>query len=135
MNKIDENIKLLSIFHYVFAGLVALFACIPLIHITMGIIFLLMPEKFCESGPDCTEQPTQVIGLIFIGVGTFALLVGWTFAVVVAMAGRFLARHVHLKYCIAVAAASCLFMPFGTVLGVFTLINLTKKEVEVLFAK
>jgi hypothetical protein len=135
MNRIEDNIRLLSIFHYVFAGLVALIACIPLIHITMGVIFLVMPEKFCESGPDCAEQPAQIIGWIFLGVGTFALLIGWTFAVLVAMAGRFLARRVHLKYCIAVAAASCLFMPFGTVLGVFTLIVLTKKEAEALFAK
>jgi hypothetical protein len=133
MDRIDENIKLLSIFHYVFAGLVAFFACIPLIHITLGIIFLLMPEKMCEG--DCTEEPGKIIGLIFIGVGSFVMLIGWTFAVVVAMAGRFLARRVHLKYCIAVAAASCLFMPFGTVLGVFTLITLTKKEAEALFAK
>jgi hypothetical protein len=133
MNRIDENIRLLSIFHYVFAGLLALFSCIPIIHITVGILFLVMPEKMCEG--DCTDEPTQLIGWIFIGVGTFVMLIGWTFAILVAIAGRFLARRVHLKYCIAVAAASCLFMPFGTVLGVFTLINLTKKEVEVLFAK
>ncbi len=133
MDRIEENIGLLSIFHYVFAGLIALFACIPIIHITLGILFLVMPEKMCEG--DCSEQPAQVIGWIFIGVGSFVMLIGWTFAVLVAMAGRFLARRVHLKYCIAVAAASCLFMPFGTVLGVFTLIMLTKKEVEALFAK
>jgi len=132
MNRIEDNIRLLSIFHYVFAGFVALIACIPIIHIVVGILFLVMPEKMCEN--DCTEQPTQMIGWIFIGVGTFVMLIGWTFAILVGLAGRFLARRVHLKYCIAIAAASCLFMPLGTVLGVFSLITLTKKEAEPLFA-
>ena len=33
------------------------------------------------------------------------------------------------------AAISCAFMPFGTVLGIFTLIVLTKPPVKSLFAR
>lgn len=133
MNRIEENIKLLSIFYYVLAGVIALFASIPIIHIVLGIIFLVMPEKMCEG--DCTEEPNQIIGWVLIGIGSFVMLIGWTFAILAAIAGRFLSRRVHHKFCIAIAAASCLFMPLGTILGVFSLIVLTKKEAEALFAK
>ena len=64
MNRIEENVRLLSIFYYVLAGLIAFFACIPIIHITIGILFLVMPEKMCEG--ECTEQPAQIIGWIAI---------------------------------------------------------------------
>ena len=36
--------------------------------------------------------------------------------------------------CLVVGALECMMMPFGTVLGVFTLIALTKPSVKALFA-
>lgn len=36
-------------------------------------------------------------------------------------------------YCLVIAGLSCLFMPFGTVLVVFTLITLMKEPVKELF--
>ncbi len=35
-----EHLKLLSIFHYVVAGLAGLFACLPLLHMAFGILML-----------------------------------------------------------------------------------------------
>jgi hypothetical protein len=35
--KQEEQLRLLSIFHYVVAGLSALFACIPIIHLALGL--------------------------------------------------------------------------------------------------
>ncbi len=133
MNRIEENLKLLSIFHYVMAGLIGLFSCIPLIHITLGLLFLLMPEKMCENG--CEGTTPQFIGWMFLGIGLFVMLIGWTFTVLVALARRFISRHRHHKFCVAVAAAMCLFMPFGTILGVFTLVTLMKGEAEALFER
>jgi hypothetical protein len=132
MNKIEENIKLLSIFHYAFAGLVAAFSCIPIIHIILGVIMLVSPETMCSD--DCKEAPPEFLGWIFIGIGAFVMMIGFAFAGMVVATGRFLARRRHHKFCIAVAAVCCLFMPIGTVLGVFTLITLTKPEAESLFA-
>ena len=132
MNKIEENLRLLSIFHYVFAGLVAAFSCIPIIHIVLGAIMLAAPEAMCSD--DCKEMPPEFLGWIFIGIGAFVMMVGLAFAGTVALAGRFLSKRKHHKFCIAVAAVCCLFMPIGTVLGVFTLITLTKPEAESLFA-
>ena len=41
-------------------------------------------------------------------------------------------RH---TFCVVMAAIGCAFMPFGTVLGIFTLIVLTKPTVRSLFAR
>jgi hypothetical protein len=132
MNHIDENLKLLSIFHYVVAGIIGLFACIPIIHIVLGILMVLKPDMMC--GENCTEPPPAFVGWLFIGIGAMVMLGGYTLAIMVAVAGRFLTRRKHYTFCMAVAAAMCLFMPFGTVLGVFTLITITKADVKALFA-
>jgi len=133
VNKLEENIRLLAIFHYVLAALIAFFACIPIIHIVIGILFLVAPETMCEGG--CDDTPPEFIGWLFVGIGAFVMLVGWILAVLVALAGRFLSRRIHYKFCIAIAAAMCLFMPLGTILGVFTLITILKPETEALFTK
>jgi len=36
-------------------------------------------------------------------------------------------------FCVVMAGIACMFMPFGTVLGVFTLVVLTKPVVRELF--
>ncbi len=43
MNQDLEHIRLLSMFHYVVGGLTALFACFPIIHLIMGIMFVVTP--------------------------------------------------------------------------------------------
>jgi hypothetical protein len=61
------------------------------------------------------------------------MTLGWTLAVCMIIAGRFLAKRTHYMYCLVVAAISCIFFPFGTVLGVFTIIVLLRSSVKALF--
>ena len=50
------------------------------------------------------------------------------------VAGRKLHTQRSHTYCFVVACFECLWMPFGTALGVFTLIVLSKPTVKELFA-
>jgi len=58
---------------------------------------------------------------------------GWTLAVCMLIAGRNLAKRRHHTFCLVVAAISCIFMPFGTILGVLTIIVLMRPSVKGLF--
>jgi hypothetical protein len=49
------------------------------------------------------------------------------------MTGRFLAHRKYYMFCIVMAAVECLFMPFGTVLAVFTLVVLLRESVKRMF--
>jgi hypothetical protein len=40
---------------------------------------------------------------------------------------------VHYIFCLVIAAVECIFMPFGTVLGVFTIIVLQRPTVKAMF--
>ena len=49
------------------------------------------------------------------------------------MAGRNIARHRSYTYCFVVSCIICLFMPLGTILGVFSIIVLLRDSVKGIF--
>lgn len=126
----EEQLRLLSIFHYVVGGMAAFFALFPIFHLIIGLLFIFAPEIF--EGPG--EPPPAFIGWIFVFVALAFITVGLVFACLILIAGRFLARRTHYQFCFVVGAIECMFIPFGTVLGVFTIIVLVRESVKQLFA-
>jgi hypothetical protein len=74
-----------------------------------------------------------LFGWIFIIIGSGFILLGWAFAVCIICAGRYLALQVRYMFCMVMAAIECIFMPFGTVLGVFTIVVLARPSVKEMF--
>ncbi len=131
INRDEEHLRLLVIFHYVCAGLAAFFACIPIIHLIIGFLMLLRPQVF---GPG-KDQPPQFVGLLLVFFAAAFILAGWTFAGCLAWAGRCLSQRRHYLFCLVMAGVACLFMPFGVVLGVFSIIVLVRPSVKTLFVQ
>jgi fatty acid desaturase len=121
-----EHLKLLSIFHYVAAGMAALVACIPFIHFFMG---LAMATGVLSEG----EPGVRPVGIGIMAFAAFFILAGWTLAILMALAGRSLAARRRYTFCLVIGAVECLFMPVGTVLGVFTIIVLVRESVKGMF--
>ena len=131
MNKDEEHLRLLSIFHYIVGGLAGLFALFPVIHLVIGLVFILAPEVFESKG----ETPPALVGWLFVIFAGMFIITGWVLAGFIITAGRFLARRRHRLFCLVIAGIECAFMPFGTVLGVFTIIVLMRESVKELFSK
>jgi hypothetical protein len=127
MNQDEEHLKLLSIFHYVVGGITGLFACFPITYLIMGIFILAV------ACVDQTEAPLVIMGLIFVFMSLALITLGWTLAVCLIISGRCLTRSRRYKFCFVIACISCLLMPYGTVLGVFTIIVLMRPTVKELF--
>jgi hypothetical protein len=128
MNDDIRHLDLLAIFHYVVGGILALFGCFPIIHVAIGIA--VVTGSF-SNGPG--KGPPDFFGFIFIAMGLLAILFCWAMAVAVWIAGSRLKQHRSYTYCLVIAALECMFMPFGTVLGVFTIIVLMRPSVKTLF--
>ena len=124
MNQDEQYLRLLSIFHYVVGGLAAIFACIPLIHFCIGMAML----------TGAIDDAPAFVGLLFVIISALAIIFGWVFAVCLIVAGKNLAKRKRYMFCLVMAAISCMFMPFGVVLGVFTIIVLMRPSVKELFA-
>ncbi len=123
----SEHLRLLSIFYYIAGGLTACFACIPFIHVGLGLVMVL-------GGFEGPDGPPAAMGWLFVVLGAMAIILGWTFAGLFLYTGRCLGGKKHYVFCIVVAALSCLQIPLGTVLGVFTIVVLARPSVKELFA-
>ncbi len=128
MSQDSEHLKLLAIFHYVVAGMTALFACIPFIHFFMGLA--LTTGAFPDTDPEA-----QTVGIFIMVFAGLFIVAGWTLAALIAFAGRSLQQRTRYLYCLVMAGIECIFMPFGTVLGVFTIIVLMRDSVKELFGR
>jgi hypothetical protein len=96
MNDDIHHLRLLTIGHYIDAAITALFACFPLIHVSIGLFFLLNPPQVQNGEP----FPAQAFGLMFLLIGGAFVLCGWAFAVCIFMAGRSLAARKRYLFCI-----------------------------------
>ncbi|WKZ34675.1 MAG: hypothetical protein QY332_13725 [Anaerolineales bacterium] len=132
MNQDLEHLKILSVFHYVVAGISAIFACFPIFHLAMGIS-MITGGFFMDQPAADAPFPTALFGLMFTLIPAAIILFGWAFAVSMAIAGYFLGKQQRYMFCMVMAGISCIFTPFGTVLGVFTLIVLLRPAVRELF--
>lgn len=124
-----EHLRLLSIFHTIVAVLTALFASIFIVHVAIGIAALRDPASF--GGPDGPADAS--FGWIFVAMGSLVVLAGWALAASLFLAGRYLRQRTRYTFCMVVAGLSCMIMPFGTVLGILTLIVLLRPSVRSMF--
>ncbi|MGD0769961.1 MAG: hypothetical protein ABSB42_17385 [Tepidisphaeraceae bacterium] len=125
-NRDEEHLRLLSIFHYIAGGLLAFFGCFAIFYIVFGA--LIASGKLPTKGQDISG-----FGLIFVAIGVMVMLLTWGIATCLFISGRFMARRQHLTFSIVVAAISCIQVPFGTILGVFTLIVLSRPSVKAIY--
>lgn len=130
-NRDEEHLKLLSIFHYVLGGVMGFFACFPFIHVAIGVLLLTGTMPSDGNG----SQPPAILGLPFVVIGSLFIILGWTLATILLIAGGRLRKKRSWTFCFVVACLSCLFTPMGTVLGVFTILVLSRDTVKVAFAQ
>jgi hypothetical protein len=129
-----EHLKLLSIFHYVIAGMVGLVSCFPILDLVIGLVFMFGGDEMFGNGIQPHEPVgARVFGFLFTAFAAVFILGGWTMATLIAFAGRNLSRQTHYTYCMVVAGCACVFVPVGTVLGVFTIFVLVRPSVKELF--
>lgn len=130
-NEDEQHLDLLAIFHYVVGGVTALFGCFPVIYLLFGLA--LLTGTFPDS-PD-SQGEEVIIGWVFVGIALVFISIGWGTALCIIIAGRKLKRHEGRTFCMVIAGIECMFMPFGTILGVFTLVVLSRESVKELFDK
>jgi hypothetical protein len=125
-----SQLRLLSIFHYVYAGLLFFSGFFALIYVAMGIFFAADARELEPGNP----AAPATVGALFAAIGLLVMLIVWVKAALLVWAGRSLAARTRYTLCFIVACVSCIAFPMGTILGVFTLIVLNRPNVKSLFA-
>lgn len=141
----DEHLNTLTLCHYIGGAIIALFSCMFIIHIVMGVMMIHNPTFFAgpphpypAGQPNPLTQPYPFfppeMGYMFVTMGTVAVLGGWTLGGLTVYAGKCLkARKNYLFILILAGVNSAFVMPLGTALGVFTFLVLFRPSVKRLF--
>jgi len=132
VNQDAEHLQLLAIFHYVVGGLAVLFSFFPLFYSVIGGFLLYAAQ---HPGASNQEPPPAFLGWIFIVLGAVFFLAGVTMAICILIAGRCLSRRKSYSFALVMACIECLFVPFGTILGIFTIVVLSRESVKALFSR
>lgn len=134
MNQDLDHLKTLSICHYVLAGLCIFPMLYGLFFIVIGLfvgtLFSSIPHKVGEPSPEIIGGFVggfyAILGLIIFGVAL-------TFGILLYKSGRNLTSRASHTFSFVIACICCICFPLGTILGVFTIIVLTKDSVKALF--
>ena len=126
-----DHLRLLSIFHFVFAGLALLGLGFLLLHYALFSLIMNNPKMWEAQkggGPDMRaffavfKWFYLVFGAFMAGGGVCNLL-----------SGLWLRARRNRTFSLVVAGVNCLQIPFGTALGVMTIIVLVRPSVRELY--
>lgn len=126
-----KYLQWLSVFHYIVGGIGVLFACFPLIHVGVGLSMLFGAFPELASG----NSPPMWFGLLFVVLGGLFFLAAQALAWLIIYSGVQLRKQQKYMLSFIVAGIMCIFFPIGTVLGVLTIIVLSKEPVKNLYEK
>ena len=131
-NRDADQLNLLATFQYIWAGFQALTGLIGLGFVGLGLFVATNPQiaQWRNAPPPWF---TGLFGAVFAGIGGLFFLSFEAVAVLTFLAGRFLSTRRHYTFCFVIAALDCIYLPFGTALGVFTILVLLRPSVKQLF--
>lgn len=125
--KDERHLGQLSLGFKIYAGINALFSCIPFIHLFIGIM---MVTGRLDDG---ANPPPAAFGWFFIVLASVFIIGGWALSICNFYAGRFLKEHRNYTFCFVMSCINCSMMPFGTILGVFSILVLMRDSVKNIF--
>jgi hypothetical protein len=119
----SDMISLVSIFHFVLGGFQMLFSLVGLVYVAIGAMVASGAMESTKGNP-----PPPELGWVFGGFGVVFVLVFVTIGFLTIRAGINIRRRRRRTFCMVIDSILCLMVPFGTIVGIFGLVLLTKAE-------
>ena len=132
---VADKLRALAIAHYVIGGFICVFGLFPLIHVAVGAGMLLMAlgggaaaAGSSSPGSAVVAAPFGFMGFFFLLIGGMMVLLFQTAGFCTIYSGMNLWKQNRYTFSIVMAGVLCIFFPFGTVVGVLTLVCLCSPE-------
>lgn len=123
-----EHLKLLRWGYFLSAGVTAFFSMFGLFYAGMALLITSLPVKEGQDAPP--EQIAWIFAIVGIGMTVVMLAV----AAAKLKVAKALRERTSRTFCSVVAVITMFGMPYGTLLGVFTLLVLSRPSVAQAFA-
>lgn len=125
-----DHLNLLSIFHFVGAGLGLLGMLFLMLHFTLFYTFMDNPAMWRNQRQPA--PPAEFLAMFRVLYLVFGMWLVLSF-VLNLFSGFFLRGRTHRTFSLVVGAINCLHVPLGTVLGVFTIMVLMRQSVREIY--
>jgi hypothetical protein len=126
----EQHLGVLSICHFIYAGLLAAAGVVGVLYIVFGVF---LAASIAGAGAPGSGAPAAAVGGIFVVIGGFITLLLWAKAVLMVISGIGLRRRRYRMLSIVLACISCAAVPLGTLLGAFTLVVLLRPSVTAMY--
>ena len=125
-----EHLKLVSIFHFILAALGLPGIAFIVLHFAFMRALFMNPEtwKNDKGGP-----PPEILFKLMICGYAFGVIIILTASVLNLLSGLFIRKRRHRMFSIIIGGLNCLQVPFGTLLGVFTILILSRDSVRKIY--
>jgi hypothetical protein len=131
----EEHLRLLAFFHYISGGITVAFS----LFFGVWMLFMAAMFSFMPVPPASAEHPAAppmhgppVVMFWFFG---FFLLLGLAYGVLEIVSGRWISRRTNRVLSLIVAIPRLLFLPYGLVLSILTLMVLERPSVKHLYRR
>lgn len=128
----EEHLRLLALFHYISGGITVAFSLL------FGVWFVFMAAMFSflpRHAGDGAAPPFQAPPAIFFLLFAFVFLLGVGYGILEVVSGRLIARRKRRLLTLIVAIPRVVFLPYGLILSIFTLIILERPSVKLLYRR
>ena len=122
LQELKTTLTRLSYYHSVLAAIFALVGSLALLS-----LWDTLPSVSLASA----TSVGAIVPLLFAAIAGLLLAA----SVFLFFAGRFIRRRTHYRFCVFAAGLSCIFVPLGTVLGIYALIVLSRSTVKDYFVE
>lgn len=128
-----EHLRLLGLAHYISGGITIVFSSFFIIHLMFMSFMFSNQELFPQNNvDDMGEFPAQVME-VFILVFGIMIFLGILFGIAQIVSGRFMRQQKRKLFSFIVAIPNLIFIPYGTILAIATLIVLERNSVKKLY--
>jgi hypothetical protein len=128
----EEHLRLLALGHYIVGGMTIAFASMFIFHLILVLGGAAHPDMFESKGQPPNGFPQGMLVGFAWAIGCF-IVAGWAFGTLTIYSGRCIKRVKRRMFTLVMAWLNTLMPPFGTVLGVFTLMVLSRPSVKRLY--
>jgi hypothetical protein len=126
----EQNLTTLVVSYYVMAGLTLMFGCAGVLYLVFGVGMVFLADDVVAADPNAPPPGViQLIGGVLAAVGVLIALLQLVSTVLLVMTARFISMRRYRTFCMVVAGLTCLSVPLGTALGVFTFVVLARPAV------
>lgn len=125
----EEHLRLLSLGYMISAGISAFFSLFGLMYVFMGIMMSSIIAHTPQVATKTGQEPPAFIGWLLTGIGLGFFLILIALAAAKFRVGFCVKHRRSRTFCLVVAGITCLGIPYGTILGVFSFMVLGRDSV------